>query len=672
MKPILILLFAMMYMGTPVFVFSQSIYYVDPVHGSDANNGFSIDHAFRTLIRARDVVRTVNQNMTRDIVVNLRGGIHRLNATFALSARDGGTNGHLVIYQPYNCEKPVLSGGVKITKWVLSDAAKNIYKAAVDPSIDSRQLYVNGVRAIRARSTDASGWNESGDGYDCPAEVSKWKNISGVEVVSYSVWKCHRGPIASVSGTHATMAQPYWDYVHVQMDAPAVWVENAYELLDSEGEWYLDRSANAATLYYKPRAGENMATAEVYLPRLQMLLNCQAVNNVEFRGIAFEHATWLLPNTVDGFACLQADARVSGPSDQISTQMPGNISLSYCSNVILNSCLFQHLGSTALQLYRGCKNNSIYNNTFTDISGSAIAIGNLYDSFPTESALVKDNVADNNLILNTAEEFRGCVGILLGYTDHTVLTHNELHGLPYTGISVGWGWSNTVTAAGNNEISYNLIDSSMTLLEDGAAIYALSAQRGTTIHHNYIRNELNRGGALYADEGSSYMHFHHNVLDNIYMWVNLWSLESLEDTVDFNYANTRTNIFSGTDCSTNDNVIVDNDNWPSAAVYIMNSAGRLPVDSCNYTIPDVTALRGLTIYVYPSPTSGLLHVAIEKPLLEDYRIMVYGVQGQLLQTTFQDKSQILTDIDLSRYAAGVYFVRLVSENYSYIRKVFKQ
>jgi type IX secretion system substrate protein len=107
-------------------------------------------------------------------------------------------------------------------------------------------------------------------------------------------------------------------------------------------------------------------------------------------------------------------------------------------------------------------------------------------------------------------------------------------------------------------------------------------------------------------------------------------------------------------------------------VYIMNSAGRLPVDSCNYTIPNFSELRGLTIYVYPSPTSGLLHVAIEKPLLEDYRIMVYDLRGQLLQTTFQDKYQLSSEIDLSRYASGMYLVRVVSESYSYIRKVLKQ
>ena len=39
------------------------------------------------------------------------------------------------------------------------------------------------------------------------------------------------------------------------------WIENAYELLDEPGEWYLDRSRHE--LFYRPRPGEDLATARV-------------------------------------------------------------------------------------------------------------------------------------------------------------------------------------------------------------------------------------------------------------------------------------------------------------------------------------------------------------------------------------------------------------------------
>ena len=34
-------------------------------------------------------------------------------------------------------------------------------------------------------------------------------------------------------------------------------------------------------------------------------------------------------------------------------------------------------------------------------------------------------------------------GILAGYTDHTTIEHNKVYDLPYSGISVGWGWGLT-------------------------------------------------------------------------------------------------------------------------------------------------------------------------------------------------------------------------------------
>ena len=58
----------------------------------------------------------------------------------------------------------------------------------------------------------------------------------------------------------------------VQAQSPA-YIENAFELLDEPGEWYFDRPAK--TLYYMPREGQDMAGAEVIVPRLETLLRIE-------------------------------------------------------------------------------------------------------------------------------------------------------------------------------------------------------------------------------------------------------------------------------------------------------------------------------------------------------------------------------------------------------------
>src|SRR5690349_19353456 len=78
---------------------SQATYYVAP-DGDDANPG-TITSPFKTLGHARDVVRTVNANMTGDISVYLRGGSYPVSGTIEFGPGDSGTNGHRVVYAAY-------------------------------------------------------------------------------------------------------------------------------------------------------------------------------------------------------------------------------------------------------------------------------------------------------------------------------------------------------------------------------------------------------------------------------------------------------------------------------------------------------------------------------------------------------------------------------------------
>ena len=58
---------------------TQATYCVSPT-GSDSNPG-TLELPFQTIIKARDVVRTINTNMTGDIYVYLRGGAYNITST---------------------------------------------------------------------------------------------------------------------------------------------------------------------------------------------------------------------------------------------------------------------------------------------------------------------------------------------------------------------------------------------------------------------------------------------------------------------------------------------------------------------------------------------------------------------------------------------------------------
>src|SRR5262249_55750017 len=93
------------------------------------------------------------------------------------------------------------------------------------------------------------------------------------------------------------------------------WIENAYELLDQPGEWYLDLTMHLIS--YIPRPGENLATSRVVAGGLESVMRGDGtldapVHDIEFDGLTFAYTTWLAPNTRDGFSEEQANQYIAG------------------------------------------------------------------------------------------------------------------------------------------------------------------------------------------------------------------------------------------------------------------------------------------------------------------------------------------------------------------------
>ena len=261
----------------------EGMIFVSP-SGNDANRGTSSAQPVRTLVRAQQLVRAMNQAMTGDLRVQLADGVYQLSAPLTLTAADSGTGGHDVVWAAAPGARPVVSGGVPITGWTRVDAARNLWSAPAPAGLNTRQLYVNGTRATRARGAApvTLTWTETG--YTASAgTMSTWRNKGDLEfvyVAGIGAWteiRCSVGRIAG-NGT-ITMGQPCWNNSnqrHIKTDwnpprtanlvgpgrlgnpgpepggagIPPTFVENAFELLDTPGEWYLDRTAH--TVFYIP------------------------------------------------------------------------------------------------------------------------------------------------------------------------------------------------------------------------------------------------------------------------------------------------------------------------------------------------------------------------------------------------------------------------------------
>ena len=537
----------------------QDTFYVAP-DGNDRDAGTRA-RPFRTVEHAQAAVRRVNGGMSGDVVVYLRGGTYRLAGTVRFGTDDSGTRGHSVVYRAYPGEQPVLSGGRVVTGW--QPDREGCWRARTDlPSF--RQLYVNGVRAQRARGgplAEAEPWGdfEAADGVagyrTTAADMAGWRNQQDLECGFLNVWSHMVCPVARIEGDGdggavVVMAQPCFFICRhkegVQAGLPD-YIENAFELLDEPGEWYLDRAEHM--VYYLPRTGEDPAECEFVAPALQTLLEVRGtldapVHDLRFEGLTFAEAGWLRPSE-QGHADLQANFVILDPGTLFArggtmapihnetVKSPANVVVHAGRSITFGGCRFARLGGAGLDLEHGAQDNLVVGCEFSDISGSGIQVGDVRrdDHHPEDPRLiVKGNRIVNNLIHHIGAEYQDSLGVFCGYADGTLIAHNEIRELPYSGISVGWGWGEEDAGGGNyplpylydtptpcrdNRIEHNHIHQVLLQRTDGGGIYTLGNQPGTVIRENCIHDNVGAPGGIYLDEGSGFIEVTGNLVYSV-------------------------------------------------------------------------------------------------------------------------------------------------------------
>ena len=393
--------------------------------------------------------------------------------------------------------------------------------------------------------------------------MSHWRNPSQIDFVFSSEMGNMAEPICPVGaiGSWITMAQPCWynstrrvdggEHVGYGTFGAPTYIENAYEMLNQPGQFYLDGSAHK--LYYVPRAGEVMATADVEAPILQTLVEGigspkAPIHNISFSNLQFSYATWMQPGTPTGFSEVQAGYTVTGNGGYATegvcfyarhgtcpfgawTKEPGNVQFSYDRDLTFANDRFVHLGAAGLNLDNGTQDATVIGSVFTDISGNGVEIGGVDKPMARGAAKTKNVTFADNHIYGVGVEYHGGVAVLVGYVSHSTITHNQVDHVPYAGISLGWGgWPDKTNqpAVSNNSrndvISDNVVDDYMQTLIDGGGIYTqgitgTSMANGEKITGNVVHDELDWGFGLHSDDGASYITYANNVLYNdTYDW----------------------------------------------------------------------------------------------------------------------------------------------------------
>lgn len=513
------------------------IIHVNPA-GDDAQEG-TPDRPVATPIRALELALASRLMLgpQGDITILFADGRYYLPSPLFITAQHAPGPGKLR-FRAANPGQAILSGGRPIMGW---QTAGEYWQADVTP-VDGepwffRELFVNGQRAVRARTPNEGFFRIDRPGLDRRTSLfirrehaeAFPQNIVGIEFIYLHDWSTSRVIVESFN--RDTLEVRFSQKIgcsakHYEIGNwpnARYFLENSPAFMDRSGEWYLDSEAHR--VLYRPREGESLENMHAVAPVLDRLVVMSGdpqtgarIRAVEWEGIVFEHCRFDLPTA--GYAAGQATIYEPrrDPNSPTREMIPAAITLDLCEDCSFTRCEFRHLGGSGVWFRRECRQCLVKESQFWDISGNGINIGETLTRpigeaaphwiSPYQNGCTWGIRVEDCVVRECGVQFLEGVGIWIGLSPGNTITHNEIAHLPYTGISVGWSWNDQPTGCGDNLISHNHIHHCMLILHDGGGIYTLGRQPETKLIQNVIHDiPPNEDGAesngIFMDEGSS-------------------------------------------------------------------------------------------------------------------------------------------------------------------------
>ncbi|MFB9057319.1 carbohydrate-binding protein [Mariniflexile ostreae] len=613
----------------------QTVFYVAP-NGSDANPGTQ-KQPFQTFTRAKAAVSKLIPSMAGDIIVYFSSGDYVFEDEVVFTPADGGKNNHRVIYRAYQDAKPVFTGATKVSGWKKFNS--KVYQVHLDHPEKLRSLFINGKRAYMASQSVKvkEGWGtfevkkgqadwawidgSTIDGVQIALhELPELTNKQDIEILRNTKFNSHILGIRDITSSQGhwvfKFQQPYGAMaLHIKYGAyhPSGQqvVYNAFELLDEPGEFYFDRKNKI--LFYMPREGEDLETAEVYAPRHGSLITIQGkskserVHNLSFEGLTFAYTEAVLPEVGGsvGKSTVQAATFVRGFDEpnwhttayRAYDAMPSAINVSGAQHIQFKNNVFKHVGNEGIGFINDVTDSQFVGNLCYDIGGGAIQVGHpqhVYEGdshdyarySPEEEGVCRNILVENNVLYDMTTMFYGHAPITAYFVDGLKIVKNHIQKSNYSAVSVGWGWNNfdeisvpnnPTTTARNNVFSYNRVYDCMNMLHDGGAYYTLGSQPNSTSDGNYVKAATTHfQGVYHPDEGTAWYTGKDHVFE-VRPDQDIFELNKWRNKHDNHYRNIYTTSkemkLGAPNCTVTDIHVVPNADWPDEALSIIRAAG---------------------------------------------------------------------------------------------------
>jgi len=542
---------------------AQADFYVSP-QGSDdwsgtlANpNSQGTDGPFATLVHARDEVRKLKKNQSKNIIVQIRQGAYQLTKTVVFGLEDSAENGFTITYEAYPNEKPIFSSGKEIKGWKkvtsnipgLPDKAKgNIWEA--NTSNHFFTLYDDEGLLPRAQSEGFITEEKinSRNKLHFPDEVfKKWSNMDEAEIKvrPHHAWIVNMLPVKSFDANKQTVttsidATYAMNVLHFLKKTKNCWLENVIEELDKPGEWVLNSKTGKVYLW-KRNDSPIVAPSLNELIRVEGRIDFEGPNdipvrNLVFKGLTFKHGKrYQLTKNDKG---LQHDWDMLDKDNAV-------LRLRGAENCVVEQCHFLHSGSGAIRVDLHGIENTISSNHIEYMGGGGIL---LCGYGPGTKDVNKKNIIYNNNIHHVGEVYWHSPGIFIWQSGENRIVNNLIHHTDYTAMIISGCMSHFFRKKGrelsktvrwqelshlpkeitrkdalpylhtrDNIIENNEIHHSMLRLGDGNAIYIRGSGENNIIKHNYIHDMVGKTqmqAAIRTDGGQTGTSIYGNLIYN--------------------------------------------------------------------------------------------------------------------------------------------------------------
>ena len=442
-----------------------------------AVNAQQTDGPFATLTRARDAVRELKAQqggLKEPVTIMVRGGKYFLNETLELTESDSGTLECPVTWCAYPGEKPVLSGGRRVSGW--RPYREDIFQCDLPEARGGkwklRQLFFNGWRQTRARYPDFDpesplygGWATPEDPAEkgspvtlkykpgtlkrhwakpTEAEVFLLNGMGLTDIIPIKTIDEESYVITLAGPVKDQAAMPYVFYPRSRVSigpGHLFYVENVLEELDRPGEWCLD--TEDGKLYFWPP--EPIEEGEVVAPVLDCLIDLRGASYVNVSGFTLTETT-------------TGDLMHRGGHEGYGAMLPV-LGRRYCGEALhmigaehcrIEDNHFDAVGGNAVYVEGYNARNLIQGNEIAYAGAIGVClIGSQYSNPMVPRRYPIYNEVEDNYIHHCGVFNKYVAGVFLGLSQSNVIGHNRIEYMPHHGVNLG------NSGFGRNIIEYN-------------------------------------------------------------------------------------------------------------------------------------------------------------------------------------------------------------------------